>query len=362
MALRVCYQFDVPAADLDALVASVLLEQSVEVPHTVALRHPFVRTHLMGTLERIEPDPEGGFRVWLALPTATALADPAQFLNVLFGNVSLHPSIRLLDFDLPPALWTAFPGPRFGLEGLRALTGVPRRALTCAALKPVGLTVDELAGLCRDFAEGGIDLIKDDHYLADHPFAPFEARVRACLDAVSEANARTGRRAVYIPNLSGAPDQVKRQAAFARQFGVRMAMVAPMLVGLPSLYELTHHFDLPVMAHPSFAGTVQLTPPALFGKLFRLFGADAVIFASYGGRFGSTRAESVQVATWLRQTWGPLRPALPVLGGGMQVARVPELVAAFGPDVVLLVGGNLLEAGAALVEHTRAFTEAVATA
>jgi ribulose-bisphosphate carboxylase large chain len=116
------------------------------------------------------------------------------------------------------------------------------------------------------------------------------------------------------------------------------------------------------MAHPSFAGTVQLTPPALFGKLFRLFGADAVIFASYGGRFGSTRAESVQVATWLRQTWGPLRPALPVLGGGMRVARVPELVAAFGPDVVLLVGGNLLEAGAALVEHTRAFTEAVATA
>lgn len=363
MALRVCYQFDVPAADLDALVASVLLEQSVEVPRTVALRHPFVRTHLMGTLEHIEPDPEGGFRVWMALPTATALADPAQFLNVLFGNVSLHPSLRLLDFDLPPALWTAFPGPRFGLEGLRALTGVPRRALTCAALKPVGLTVDELAGLCQRFAEGGIDLIKDDHYLADHPFAPFEARLRACLDATSEANARTGGHAVYIPNFSGTPDQVKRQAARARQLGVRMGMVAPMLIGLPTLYELAqHHFDRPLMAHPSFAGAAQLTPPALLGKLFRLFGADAVIFASYGGRFGSTQAESVQVATGLRQTWGPLRPALPVPGGGMRVERVPELVETFGRDVALLVGGNLLEAGEALVERTRAFTAAVAAA
>lgn len=361
--LRVCYHLAVPPGDVAALAASVLLEQSVEVPHPVATRHAFVRDHLLGTLESLEPDPDGGFRMWLALPTATALADPAQFLNVLFGNVSLHPSARLLDFELPPPCFEMLPGPRFGLDGLRRLTGVARRPFTCAALKPVGLSAPELAVLCRQFAEGGIDLIKDDHYLADHPFAPFEARVRACLEAVGDVHARTGHRAVYVPNLSGTPDQVMRQAVVARQAGVQVAMVAPMLIGLPALRELTrHHPDLPVMAHPSFAGSTRIAPPALLGKLFRLFGADAVIFASYGGRFGNTRTESVAVATCLRQPWGPLRPALPVLGGGMRVERVPELIAAFGPDVALLVGGDLLEAGETLIERTRIFTEAVAVA
>ena len=44
------------------------------------------------------------------------------------------------------------------------------------------------------FAKGGIDIIKDDHGLANQRYAPYEERVRACAAAVKRANEETGRK------------------------------------------------------------------------------------------------------------------------------------------------------------------------
>ncbi|MCH8961132.1 MAG: SelB C-terminal domain-containing protein [Bacteroidetes bacterium] len=218
--LHVTYRLEAAPDAAEALAEALLLEQTVETPRRVAERDAFVRENLLGYIHEIRPDDKEGAQVVLALPLRTASADPSQFLNVLFGNTSLHADVTLEDFDVPPALHTLFRGPRFGLAGLRARTGVPTRPLTATALKPVGLSVESLAALCRTFAEGGIDLIKDDHYLGDHAFCPFEERVRACQAAVDEVAARTGHRTLYLPNLSGTPDQVHWQADLAQQIGV----------------------------------------------------------------------------------------------------------------------------------------------
>ncbi|MFB3133798.1 MAG: RuBisCO large subunit C-terminal-like domain-containing protein [Rhodothermales bacterium] len=358
--LPVTYRLEAAPGEAAALAEALLLEQTVETPRRVAERHAFVREHLLGHIREILPDEKGGTRVTLALPLPTASADPSQFLNVLFGNTSLQPDVTLEDFEVPPALHALFRGPRFGLAGLRERTGVPTRPLTATALKPVGLSVDTLAALCRTFAEGGIDLIKDDHYLADHAFCPFEERVRACQAAVDEVEARTGHRTLYLPNLSGTPDQVHRQADLAQQIGVRAVMAAPMLLGLPAFYDLIHtRLEVPVLAHPSFAGGLRIRPATLLGKLFRLFGADAVIFPNYGGRFHFSREQCAGIARTLRADWGPYRPAFPVPAGGMNVERVPELITFFGLDTVLLIGGSLLEAGQALRERTQALVASV---
>ena len=42
------------------------------------------------------------------------------------------------------------------------------------------------------------------------------------------------------------------------------------------------------MGHPALTGPGYIAPPFLFGKLLRLLGADAVVFANHGGRFGYT--------------------------------------------------------------------------
>lgn len=360
---EVTYHLDADAAAAPDLAESVLLEQTVETPASVARRVPFVRTQMMGSIRELLPADESGYRVKLSLSSVTASIEPAQFLNVLFGNVSLHASVRLVDFELPDAVRALFTGPRFGVNGWREATGVADRPLMASALKPVGLSLQATIDLCRTLAEGRVDIIKDDHYLSDHSFCPFEQRVRGCLDAVEEVAARTGHRTVYVPNLSGPPDTVRRQAAFAQEAGAPAVLVAPMLLGLPFFQELvTTELSVPVLAHPSFAGSTRIAPATLFGKLFRLFGADAVIFANYGGRFSYSQAVCGAIADQLRAPWRDLAPALPVPAGGMQVGRAVELVEFFGRDVMLLIGGSLLEAGDDLRDRTRALTERVARA
>jgi ribulose-bisphosphate carboxylase large chain len=358
--LQVTYQIAAPEAEAAALAESVLLEQSIETPVAVAQRYPFVRGHMMGRIREVVPGGPGLFRVEMDLPAVTASVDPAQFVNVLYGNASLHENVVLLDFNLPEELSRKVKGPRFGLEGLRAYTGVYNRPFTCSALKPVGLSVDEIATLCHRFAQGGLDFIKDDHYLGDHPFCPFEARVLACQQAVEDVAHETGHRAVYVPNLSGTPDQIRRQAEFAQQTGVGAVMVAPMLIGLPSFADLVRRdLSVPVLAHPSFAGSARIREDTLYGKLFRMMGADAVIFASYGGRFSMPKETCGRIADIARKAWGGYRPALPVPAGGMSAERTPELITFYGMDTMLLVGGSLLEAGDALADRSRAFTDSV---
>jgi ribulose-bisphosphate carboxylase large chain len=361
--LRVTYLVRAAAGDIAARAEALLLEQAVELPRAIAARDPWVAAHMLGRVEAIRADTEGCYRVTLVQPLATTAADPAQLLSVLFGNSSLQPDVVLADVELPDAAFDCLPGPRIGLGGLRQLTGVSGRPLLATALKPMGLRPAALASLLGTFARAGIDLVKDDHGLADHPFCPFEARVEACLRAVEDAARETGRRALYVPSLTGTPDTVMRQLAFAHRAGADAVMISPMLVGLPLLYQLAALSDgLPIVAHPAFAGVLRIAESALLGKLFRWYGADAVIFPHAGGRFSYSEATCRAIAGGLRAPHPRMRPSFPAPAGGIRVERVGELVEFYGPDCILLVGGSLYQAGDALFERTRELVDQVTRA
>ena len=115
-----------------------------------------------------------------------------------------------------------------------------------------------MASLAYDFAVAGLDIVKDDHGLADHEFCPFEKRVELCQRAVEKANAETGGATLYAPNLIGAPETIYRQLAFARQAGVGALMISPMLVGPAFLHELAASGDGPADPRPS--GLRRLRP------------------------------------------------------------------------------------------------------
>jgi ribulose-bisphosphate carboxylase large chain len=300
------------------------------------------------------------FEVVLGIATGTTGGETSQLVNMLFGNCSLQPEVSLVDIRFPAGFAANFPGPRFGIEGIRAVTGARGRALTCAALKPLGSTVAQLAALARTFALAGIDVVKDDHGLANQAFSPFAERVPAVQGALEAANRETGGRTVYAPTFSGGPRQLAEHARIARQAGVGMALVAPMLVGLPVFRDLREELGIPILAHPAFAGAARIAPALLIGKLFRLLGADATIFPNHGGRFPYSHATCLGIAHAAREPWEGLKPALPVPAGGMTVERVDEMISGFGTDTMLLIGGGLLTAGAALPERSRAFVAKVA--
>ncbi len=343
---------------IEARAQALAIEQSLEMPPE-AVQQPWILTQVLAQVASITPIENGTYKVALRLAIETTAKDPIGLFNGLFGNCSLQEDVWLQDVGLPGELLEAFPGPRFGIAGLRRLTGVYRRALTCTALKPQGLSPNELAHLAYTFALGGIDIVKDDHNLTNQSYAPFAQRVPAIARAIAQANAETGRQTLYAPMLAGSPKKLAAQLEVARSEGIRVALVAPMLVGLPVFYELAQEAGVALLAHPAFAGN-RMAPSLFLGKLFRLLGADASIFPNYGGRFAYSPQECRLLAQNLRNPWGPLQPALPVPAGGMTVERVDELLAFYGPDSMLLIGGNLLAAGEKLLERTRSFVERVA--
>jgi ribulose-bisphosphate carboxylase large chain len=191
-------------------------------------------------------------------------------------------------------------------------------------------------------------VIKDDHGLMDQAFHPFKERVARLQDAIRNANAKTGRKTLYFPMVSGRFDQIEDQMAFAAAEGCAGALIAPLLIGPDTGFHLARKYGLAVMTHPSFTGTHfhdpehGMTPAMLLGRLFRVFGADISVFPNAGGRFTFTDQECRDLAIAMQEPLGDVRPGFPSPAGGMTIERIDSMVAAFGHDAVFLIGGALM--------------------
>lgn len=353
------YRVRCAAPRIEARARDIAVEQSVEMPLD-AIDDQFVLSSIVGRVQQIADRGDGTFSVRIALSCETVGRDAGQLLNMLFGNTSIHADTVLEDADFPTDLAAAFGGPNAGLDGLRTRAGAGRRALTSAALKPQGLSPKQLAQIGRNLALGGLDYIKDDHGLADQSFSPFAVRVKAVTSAVSEANAATGRNCQYAPSLSGSLDEMRAQIKIARDCGVGTLLIAPMIAGVSNFQALVRdNTDIAFLAHPALAGPSRISPPLHFGKIFRMLGADGVIFPNYGGRFGYSEATCRSIAREATASWHGMRAAVPAPAGGMTLERVPEILSCYGADAMLLIGGALLSARERITEAAAAFVEAV---
>ncbi len=348
--LQAIYHVRSDAPLIERRAEAIAVEQSVEMP-LAAIDDENVLSNIVGRVLAIRNLRPGLFEVRIALAAATVGDDAGQLLNMLFGNTSIHDDVVLHDVELPAELVRMFGGPRHGLHAMRERVDARERALTCAALKPQGVPPARLAELARRFAQGGIDYIKDDHGLADQAYSPFAARVDAIAHAL--AGLGPGRRTRYVPSLSGDLGSMRAQIARAAAAGVDTVMVAPMIAGFANVRTLVReHPDIAFMAHPTMAGAARIAPPLLIGKLFRLIGADAVIFPNHGGRFGYSPETCRRLAHAALEDRDGLRPCVPVPAGGMSTRRVPEMLDFYGANVMLLIGGDLLAAGDRLAEAT----------
>ena len=356
--LQAIYHIRCDARSIEERARAIAVEQSVEMP-VAAIEDDFVRAEIVGRVEAIRQLDDALFEVRIALAAETVGTDAGQLVNMLFGNSSLHEDVVLHDVELPAELVRLFGGPRHGLHELRRRVGAGARALTCSALKPQGLPPSALAQLARQFAQGGIDYIKDDHGLADQAYSPFAQRLEAVAAALRGIE-RAGGRARYVPSLSGDLDGMRRQIAAAQAAGVDSVMIAPMIAGFSNFWRLVQENpDVAFIAHPSMGGAARIAPPLLLGKLFRLIGADAIVFPNHGGRFGYSPDTCRQLARAALETRDGLKPCVPVPAGGMSTGRVREMLDFYGADVMLLIGGALLQAGRHLVEATSAFVAEV---
>ncbi len=349
-----------------ARAQEITLEQTVEFPGEL-VPEGAIRDGIVGRIESLDASGEGHFEARISYAVESAGGELPQLLNTVFGNTSIKPGIRVERLELPPSILNNYPGPRFGIPGIRKLLGMEGRPVLCTALKPQGLPPEDLAELAYRFALGGIDIIKDDHGIANQGFSAFRARAGAIARAVTRANYRTGSRAVYAPNVTAACGEVRDRAIFARECGAGALLVSPGLTGFDAMRALAADdaVALPVIAHPALLGSFTAHPDsgishyALYGQLMRLAGADASIFPNFGGRFSFSREECRGIADGCAAPMGALEKIFPAPGGGMGLDKVAVMREFYGPDVMFLIGGGLFQAGDDLVENCRRFRELV---
>ncbi|TVR34575.1 MAG: ribulose 1,5-bisphosphate carboxylase large subunit [Nitriliruptor sp.] len=348
-----------------SVLDQLVVEQTIEFPADL-VPDDDIKRHIIGTVEQLDRLDNDRSRAVVSYAVELAGGQLPQLFNVLFGNISLVPGVRLVDVQLPATLLEAFPGPRHGVPGLRQRFLPDGGPLLATALKPMGTPVDDLAAMAYDLAAGGINLVKDDHSFGNQPFSTFRDRVPAIADAVRRANDdRSEPSSIYLPALNLRAEDLDAGVELAVEAGVGGLLLLPGLISHDRMRAITDSLpeDLVVMTHPSFLGQLVTDPTAgfahglLLGTFARLCGADVTVFPNHGGRFSFTPETCTEVASACLAELGDLATCWPAPGGGMSLERVGEMLRFYGEDVCLLIGGELYRGD--ILTRTRQMVETI---
>lgn len=234
------------------------------------------------------PDPDGkgpynrGDAV-IEYPLEAVGTDIAALMTITIGGVFAVrglSGIRVMDIDLPQA-WNVHPGPQFGIEGSRRLTGVHEGPIIASIIKPsLGLLADETAAVVKQLCEAGVDFIKDDEKLMSPGYSTLEDRVKAIMPVIDEHQQKTGKKVMYAFGISSAdPDRMMRNHDLVVEAGGNAAVININSVGYGGMAFLRRRSQLCLHAHRN-GWDILTRHPGLgmqftaYQKIWRLLGVD----------------------------------------------------------------------------------------
>jgi ribulose-bisphosphate carboxylase large chain len=293
-------------------------------------------------------------RVTLSWPVANLGPSLPNLMATVAGNLfELHwfSGLRLIDLRLPEAFAGACPGPAFGIEGTRSLSGVAAGPLIGTIVKPsVGLTASETAALVAELCAAGIDFIKDDELQADGPSCPFEDRARAVMAVINDHADRTGKRVMYAFNLTGEVDEMRARHDLVERLGGSCVMASLNSIGLTGMLALRRHSRLPIHAHRNGWGYLSRHPNLGFdfrawSVFWRLAGADHLHVNGIANKFCESDDSVIASARALLQPMSAARPAvvMPVFSSGQTARQVHVTWTSLGrADLIFAAGGGIM--------------------
>ena len=285
----------------------------------------------------------------IAYPVANFENSIPLLLTTLLGNdASTSVQAKLIDLYLPKRMLESFPGPAYGIEGIRSLCKVKGRPILLNMIKPcTGFSPEVGARIFYSTALGGIDLIKDDELLGNPSYCPLTERIRAYNQASRAAFEETGKETIYVPNITDHVSRLVDHAKAAQEAGAKIVMVNFAATGFGALQMLREEIDLPIMGHYAGAGpyyegpTSGVTSSLVLGKLPRLLGADIVMINTPYGGYPIKRSRYLRTAQELTLALPGIRPALPSCGGGVNPGMAETLIRDLGSDIILAPGGAI---------------------
>jgi ribulose-bisphosphate carboxylase large chain len=275
--------------------------------------------------------------------------------------------LRLLELQIPDAFAKVYPGPAFGMDGTRRLSGVEQGPLIGTIIKPsVGLNPQQTAEQVKMLVDGGIDFIKDDELQSDGPRCPFNERVTAVMQVVNEAAQRTGRKTMVAFNITGELDQMKRRHDWVVNHGGTCVMACVNSVGLVGITALRRHSSLPIHAHRAGWGYLSRSPAlgwdfAAWQAFWRLAGVDHLHVNGLRNKFSDDDETVIAAARSVTQPLfkGLPMAAVPVFSSAQTGLQAHDTFKALGnADLICTAGGGIFGHPQGVSAGVRALREA----
>jgi ribulose-bisphosphate carboxylase large chain len=349
---------------LDVVAGGVAAESSVGTWTELTTEEPYIKEKAATVYEI------NGNEIKVAYPIE--LFEPGNMPNILssvagnvFGLEDIK-NLRLNDIHFPDDLAKSFKGPKYGIEGVRRLTGVKNRPLVGTIIKPkLGLTTKDHAKVAYQAWLGGCDVVKDDENLSSQRFNPFEDRVIQTLEMRDKAETETGEKKVYLINITAPMNEMKRRAEFIEEHGGRYMMTDILTTGWSSLQAL-RELDLNLLIHAHRAGHAAFTRNHKHGinmvvitKVARLIGVDQLHVGTAVGKMAESKEEVMDNRNACITPMYGIKKVLPVASGGLHPGMVPKLVEIFGVDTIIQAGGGIHGHPSGTMRGARAMRQAV---
>jgi ribulose-bisphosphate carboxylase large chain len=302
--------------------------------------------------------------------------------------------MRFYDLRFPKKMIKAFPGPRYGVKGIRKMLNKSRGPLVVTVPKPkIGRTDKEQAKLARllfTSGKGTYDGIKDDENLTNLEFNKFDKRAKLILKEQARAEKITGNKKFYLCNVthSNILKMLERAKFIERNHG-KFLMMDVITTGFSAVDTIRRaNTNLAIHAHRAMHGFITRDNfPGVHGKgklggfsismialakIFRLLGVDSI----HGGSplakmedYGEAKyiKEVLQESDLishpkipsLGQKWYNIKPVWMTASGGLHPGDFEYILKSLGEDIIIQCGGGLLghpdgpEAGTIAIEQAR---------
>ncbi len=293
-----------------------------------------------------------GNNIKIAYPVG--LFEPGNMPNILssvagnvFGLKELA-HLRLNSIHFPKSLAKSFPGPKYGISGIRKLFKVKDRPLVGTIIKPkLGLNSKDHASVAYDAWLGGCDVVKDDENLSSQSFNSFKKRLALTLKAKEKAEKKTGEKKAYLVNVTAECNEMLKRAELVERSGGEYVMIDILTAGFSSVQSLREH-GLKLAIHAHRAGHAAFTKDPHHGiampviaTISRLLGMDQLHVGTAVGKMSESKEEVLANIAALKSGMFGIRPSLPVASGGLYPTLIPRLMEIFGNDVVIQAGGGI---------------------
>jgi len=271
-----------------------------------------------------------------------------------------YSDVVLIDINLPEKILKKFPGPSFGINGIRKIIETPYpEPIVGTIIKPcAGLTEKEVAEKCYLAAKGGVKFIKDDEKMLGPSYCEVKKKIRYVSSALKKAYEETGNKCIYAAHLVERADKIKDTAKRYIDYGATGLMLNVVLghnFEVLKILREDKEINVPLYAHSGGRSALSTgnrrIDDTFIVKLIRLCGGDFFQHGVFGVKDTHIASLDEELLNHLifvmREDLNGIKDTVPVAAGGLRIDNLKlnlekHYDKKFGYGVALLAGSYLL--------------------